>query len=88
MMNPQLRRSARVNAGVKRHDDRYEWNLMSLGVGEAIQKFRDVAADACKAELHQLLIEKKAFNTSKMERNNQRVEEEGDKVTHVPQRKV
>jgi hypothetical protein len=32
-MNPLLRRSARVNAGIIQRDDRYEWNLMNLGVG-------------------------------------------------------
>jgi hypothetical protein len=38
-MNPPLRRSTRHNAGVAWRDDRYEWNLMNLGVGEAIREF-------------------------------------------------
>jgi len=60
-MNHPLRRSTRHNAGVARRDDRYEWNLMNLGVGEAIREFGDTASDTCKAELQQLFVEKKAL---------------------------
>jgi hypothetical protein len=64
-MAPPLRRSTRHNAGVARHDDRYEWNLMNLGVGEAIRELGNVASDACKAELQQLFVEKKALQPVK-----------------------
>jgi hypothetical protein len=64
-MNPPLRQSTRHNAGVGRRDDCYEWNLMNLGVGEAIREFGDVASDACKAELQQLFVEKKALQPVK-----------------------
>jgi len=55
------RRTTRHNAGVKRLDDSYEWNLMNLSLGAAIRNFGDKARDACKAELLQLFEEKKAL---------------------------
>jgi hypothetical protein len=55
------RRTTRHNAGVKRLDDSYEWNLMNLSLGAAIRNFGDKARDACKAKLLQLFEEKKAL---------------------------
>jgi hypothetical protein len=56
-----LRRTARENAGVQRYDQNYEWNLMNLSVGAAIRNFGDTAREACKSELMQLFVEKKAL---------------------------
>jgi hypothetical protein len=56
-----LRRTTRENAGVQRYDSNYEWNLMNLSVGAAIRNFGDTAKQACKAELVQLFVEKKAL---------------------------
>jgi len=69
-MNPQLRQSARVNAGIIQRDDHYEWNLMNLGVGEVIQKLMNIASNECKAELYQLFIEKKALQPVRWEELN------------------
>jgi hypothetical protein len=55
------RRTSRHNAGVRRLDESYEWNLMNLSLGAAIRNFGDKARDACKAELAQLFLEKKAL---------------------------
>ena len=46
-----VRRTTRHNAGVRRLDESYEWNLMNLSLGAAIRNFGDAARDACKAEL-------------------------------------
>jgi len=62
-----VRRSARENAGVRRYDNNYEWNLMNLSVGAAVRNFGNTALDACKAELVQLFIEKKALVPVKWE---------------------
>jgi hypothetical protein len=56
-----VRRTTRHNAGVRRLDESYEWNLMNLSLGAAIRNFGDAARDACKAELQQLFEEKKAL---------------------------
>jgi hypothetical protein len=56
-----LRRTARSNAGVQRYDTNYEWNLMNLSVGAAVRNFGNTALDACKNELVQLFVEKKAL---------------------------
>ena len=45
------RRTTRQNAGVKRLDESYHWNLMNMSLGAAIRNFGDAARDACKAEL-------------------------------------
>jgi hypothetical protein len=55
------RRTTRHNAGVKRLDQSYEWNLMNLSLGAAIRNFGDKAREACKSELKQLFEEKKAL---------------------------
>jgi len=60
-----LRRTARENAGVRRYDDSYDWNLMNLSVGAAIRNFGDDARDACKQELEQLFRDKKALTPVK-----------------------
>jgi hypothetical protein len=62
-----LRRTTHENAGVQRHDNNYEWNLMNLSVGAAIRNFGDTAHDACKVELVQLFKEKKALVPVKWE---------------------
>jgi len=59
------RRSNRHNAGVRRLDESYEWNLMNLSLGAAIRNFGDKAREACKAELTQLFEEKKALTPVK-----------------------
>jgi hypothetical protein len=58
---PPLRRTARSNAGVRRYDDDYQWNLMNLSVDAAIRGFGESAREACKEELLQLFREKKAL---------------------------
>jgi hypothetical protein len=62
-----LRRTTRSNAGTKRLDQSYEWNLMNLSLGAAIRNFGDVAREACKDELVQLFEEKKALRPVKWE---------------------
>jgi hypothetical protein len=64
---PPLRRSERTNAGVKKQDEAYHWNLMNLSVNAALDSFGKVASDACKDELMQLFIEKKALTPVKWE---------------------
>jgi hypothetical protein len=61
VQQPPLCRSARPNAGMKRYDEAYDWNLMNLRIGAALKSFRVVTEEACKRELYQLLIEKKAL---------------------------
>jgi len=62
-----LRRTTRSNAGTKRLDQSYEWNLMNLSLGAAIRNFGDMAREACKDELVQLFEEKKALRPVKWE---------------------
>jgi hypothetical protein len=59
------RRTNRHNAGVRRLDESYEWNLMNLSLEAAIQNFSEKARDACKAELKQLFEEKRALRPVK-----------------------
>jgi len=56
-----LRRTARENAGHKRYDTAYDWNLLNLSVGAAIKTFGNVAEEAVTTELVQLFREKKAL---------------------------
>jgi hypothetical protein len=56
-----VRRTTRENVGVQRYDDNDEWNLMNLSVGAAVRNFVDTALEACKAELVQLFVEKRAI---------------------------
>jgi hypothetical protein len=58
---PPVRRSERTNAGVKKRDDAYHWNLMNLSVNAALESFGEVASDACRDELVQLFVDKKAL---------------------------
>jgi len=58
---PPLRRTAHTNAGVQRYDEDYQWNLMNLSVDAAIRGFGESAREACKDELLQLFVEKKAL---------------------------
>jgi len=57
----RLRRSMRENTGKKSYDDAYDWYLMNLSVGAAVQSFRDVARSAIQDELLQLFIKKGAL---------------------------
>ncbi len=52
-----LRRSSCTTKGVKCYDN-YSWNLMNLSITSVIKNFREVAKDACRAELEQLFREK------------------------------
>ena len=58
---PSLRRSKRITAGIKTKDESYEWNFMNLSVSAAIDRFGQMASDACKDELFQLFVEKQAL---------------------------
>jgi hypothetical protein len=64
---PPLRRSERTNAGVKKQDEAYYWNLMNLSVNAALDSFGKVTSDACKDELMQLFIDKMALTPVKWE---------------------
>jgi hypothetical protein len=66
-----VRRTTRENAGVRRYDDDYQWNLMNLSVRAAVRNFGNMVLDACKAELVQLFIEKKALVPVKWENLNE-----------------
>jgi hypothetical protein len=66
-----VRRTTRENAGVRRYDDNYEWNLMNLSVGATVRNFGNMALDACKAELVQLFIKEKALVPVKWENLNE-----------------
>ncbi len=66
-----VRRTTRENAGVRRYDDDYQWNLMNLSVRAAVRNFGNMVLDACKAELVQLFIEKKALAPVKWENLNE-----------------
>jgi hypothetical protein len=66
-----LRRSQQENAGKRTYDNSYEWNLMNLSVGAAVQGFGDVAKDAVKEELTQLFIHKKALEPVRWDDLNQ-----------------
>jgi hypothetical protein len=54
-----VRRSERTNAGIKKRDEAYHWNLMNLSVNAAMESFGEVASDACRDELVQLFVEKR-----------------------------
>ncbi len=54
-------RSQRSTAGVRRYDEAYDWNLMNLSVTSALRDFGEVAEEACKTELVQLIQGKKAL---------------------------
>jgi len=54
-------------AGKKNLNSAYEWSLMNLSVGGAIHGFGEIAKDAIKQELLQLVIEKEALKAVKWE---------------------
>jgi len=60
-MRPPLRRSGIPTVDAGKLDDQYKWNLLNLSVGEEVRAFGERATQACKANLKQLFLEKKAL---------------------------